>query len=485
MTDKKITELNNLTGANLVDADEFVVVDISADETKAITAGQLKTVFLPLAGGTVAGDITVSGDVIISGVPPVTMATLGQSNMNGTTGQVGGSMRIPTRMNVWNGNLSAGDSFGQMALGQHPLDVTANGGVTYSNNLTLAFAREIRDRENRAIYMTQHARGSHTIEHFLTAATLTANGWSQVGAGFTDFGAFMYGDMTTALSEVPNTPTAFEILAISLGEANSDDTVFEFRDKAAALLSDLTDSGVIDEKTQILWSELPDGTAKSEERVKVKIALAAVQCSYPNLKIVNADGLAMLDSLHLTGNAIDVFGLRYKQSLSEQSLALVFPTIDQSFTPKLFDGSDVEFTYGSTSAHAVLDIQRIYDDNGRPLGVGGWANIFMEFTNINTAGRSGNIYASFNGLTIGSTGSFAVTARDGGAGKRHGSCFLDNVDFSGFVTPHIAGSSTQKVLFIKSASGAIDTQIDTADLTSTTADISLSIQFPMDIVTGP
>jgi hypothetical protein len=62
MTDKKITELNNLTGANLVDADEFVVVDISADETKAITAGQLKafflTTFLPLAGGTMTGSIS-------------------------------------------------------------------------------------------------------------------------------------------------------------------------------------------------------------------------------------------------------------------------------------------------------------------------------------------------------------------------------------------------------------------------------------------
>ena len=45
MADKKITELNNITGADLVDADEFVVVDISADETKAITFGELKLSF--------------------------------------------------------------------------------------------------------------------------------------------------------------------------------------------------------------------------------------------------------------------------------------------------------------------------------------------------------------------------------------------------------------------------------------------------------
>jgi hypothetical protein len=67
MTDKKITELNILTGANLVDADEFVVVDISADETKAITAGQLKTVFLPIAGGTMTGNLDVIGDVSATG----------------------------------------------------------------------------------------------------------------------------------------------------------------------------------------------------------------------------------------------------------------------------------------------------------------------------------------------------------------------------------------------------------------------------------
>ena len=42
MADQKITELNNITGANLADADEFVVVDITADETMAITRAELK-----------------------------------------------------------------------------------------------------------------------------------------------------------------------------------------------------------------------------------------------------------------------------------------------------------------------------------------------------------------------------------------------------------------------------------------------------------
>ena len=64
MADKKITELTNITGANLVDADEFVVVDISADETKAITLGELKEAFdsgsgfVRITGDTMTGNLS-------------------------------------------------------------------------------------------------------------------------------------------------------------------------------------------------------------------------------------------------------------------------------------------------------------------------------------------------------------------------------------------------------------------------------------------
>ena len=40
MADKKITDLTPITGANLVDADEFVVVDVSADETLSVTRAE-------------------------------------------------------------------------------------------------------------------------------------------------------------------------------------------------------------------------------------------------------------------------------------------------------------------------------------------------------------------------------------------------------------------------------------------------------------
>ena len=64
MADKKITQLNNITGADLAEADEFVVVDITADETKAITFSELKTAFdtgtgfVRITGDTMTGDLS-------------------------------------------------------------------------------------------------------------------------------------------------------------------------------------------------------------------------------------------------------------------------------------------------------------------------------------------------------------------------------------------------------------------------------------------
>jgi hypothetical protein len=49
LADKKISQLNNLTGANLAENDEFVLVDTSADETKAIRQRTISTA--PLRSG--------------------------------------------------------------------------------------------------------------------------------------------------------------------------------------------------------------------------------------------------------------------------------------------------------------------------------------------------------------------------------------------------------------------------------------------------
>jgi hypothetical protein len=63
MADKKISELTNITGSTIADTDEFVVVDASASETKAITAAELRTA---IGNGdfTVTGNLTVQGTTI-------------------------------------------------------------------------------------------------------------------------------------------------------------------------------------------------------------------------------------------------------------------------------------------------------------------------------------------------------------------------------------------------------------------------------------
>ena len=72
MADKKITELPVITGANLSDVDEFVVVDISADLTKSITLAEFKNAldtgsgFVRITGDTMTGDLTVP-NVVVSG----------------------------------------------------------------------------------------------------------------------------------------------------------------------------------------------------------------------------------------------------------------------------------------------------------------------------------------------------------------------------------------------------------------------------------
>jgi len=73
MADKKISELTNITGANLADGDELVVVDTSASETKAITFGEFKnaldtaTGFVSITGDTMTGDLALSGADITFG----------------------------------------------------------------------------------------------------------------------------------------------------------------------------------------------------------------------------------------------------------------------------------------------------------------------------------------------------------------------------------------------------------------------------------
>jgi hypothetical protein len=86
LTDKKISQLTNLTGANLADNDEFAVVDTSATETKAITFGELKTAldtstgFVRITGDTMTGPLDVQSTITSDG-----LTVDGITSINGNT----------------------------------------------------------------------------------------------------------------------------------------------------------------------------------------------------------------------------------------------------------------------------------------------------------------------------------------------------------------------------------------------------------------
>ena len=73
MANRKITELNALTGANATDTDVFAIVDVSADETKKMTLGEFKNAldtgsgFVRITGDTMTGDLGLSGADITFG----------------------------------------------------------------------------------------------------------------------------------------------------------------------------------------------------------------------------------------------------------------------------------------------------------------------------------------------------------------------------------------------------------------------------------
>lgn len=99
MADKKISELTNITGANLQDTDEFVVVDTSANETKAITYGELKK----FTGDLTVDTTTLHVDSTNNRVGVGTTSPLSQLHVYGTgqttanvadAGNQGGFLRV-------------------------------------------------------------------------------------------------------------------------------------------------------------------------------------------------------------------------------------------------------------------------------------------------------------------------------------------------------------------------------------------------------
>ena len=102
MADKKISQLTNITGADLVSADEFVVVDNSLNETKAITFEELKNAFDTATGFVrITGD-TMTGNLSFGDDDKVILGTDNdlQVYFDGTVGQVTSSINVTGSIDV-------------------------------------------------------------------------------------------------------------------------------------------------------------------------------------------------------------------------------------------------------------------------------------------------------------------------------------------------------------------------------------------------
>ena len=151
MADKKITQLTNITGANLVDADEFVVVDISVDETKSITLAELKTAFdsgsgfVRITGDTMSGDLTVPNLVVSGTVDGVDIAARDAILTSTTTTA---NAALPKAGGTMTGALDIGGT------------VTADGlTVQNANDVTTNTAEFRNDNGNRTFRFAQNTSG--------------------------------------------------------------------------------------------------------------------------------------------------------------------------------------------------------------------------------------------------------------------------------------------------------------------------------------
>jgi hypothetical protein len=101
LSDKKISELTALTGANVADTDLLPIVDTSATETKKITFGEFKT-----ALDTATGFVRITGDTMTGALTTTGLTVAGNLSVDGGTIKLDGNYPVGT------GNVALGDAAG-------------------------------------------------------------------------------------------------------------------------------------------------------------------------------------------------------------------------------------------------------------------------------------------------------------------------------------------------------------------------------------
>lgn len=188
MVDKKISELTNITGANMADNDEFVVVDTSEDVTKAVTRAEM---FKSVPDITTSGSIT--GTAVTQSVTDTTAGRLlkvrdfglGQTLAGNTvpdfsdaTTPVGFYRYISTTPNV--GDAPDGFSgFGYMAVERYD-----------GNSITQKITDAIGDVKTAIRKSSGGVFGPWEVEYHTgnIVGTVASVGGANTGAGF-EFGS--------------------------------------------------------------------------------------------------------------------------------------------------------------------------------------------------------------------------------------------------------------------------------------------------------
>jgi len=247
MTDKKISELTNITGANVDDAnDELAIVDASTATTKAITRGELfkdyarqfssidefnssSLIYENLPSGDTGGDnIMVNGQAWITlpstdtlfyeesvgGVKarrdaPIKIVVIaGQSNAQGVND--GGPNPASTLVQTWNADTGVLDWGGSdyTAAPWTSAGPIGNGG---NNNYALARAHRLADDEGYAVGIVYDAVSGTSIDE-----------WVASGTSSTRYAALKT-NVENALAEIPGKAVVDEIIWAQGEEDFADD----------------------------------------------------------------------------------------------------------------------------------------------------------------------------------------------------------------------------------------------------------------------
>jgi Carbohydrate esterase, sialic acid-specific acetylesterase len=252
---------------------------------------------------------------------PIVVFAWGQSNTTAIPAANNGDKTTDPLVYFWNTDMHTsttvvGTTWNVGTFGVAPLNV---GSAPYANNFTLHFAKSLRQRFNRPVYVIIIARGETRIEAWIKSSTLAANGWSR--GSEPDLSALMYPGIATALAAIPGSPTKIDYVVGTHGGANFGSGDTDTQETYAAMLTAImTDLGSLINlnTTPIIHAELANNNA-TERRRQHYNALLRVQENLPTFRIVRTSGLPVVsgNAKHFTGEGLVMLG-KYMASIIDR-----------------------------------------------------------------------------------------------------------------------------------------------------------------------